>query len=92
MFLINKLTGEPAIMDAVPIKSGNQVVGVLIGRRDANFLSEITNELGVGERGFAFIMGADSTIYAHPNKQEVLDQSNVFDKIEVDGDQALEQS
>lgn len=87
--LINKLTGEPAIMEAAPIKSGNQVVGVLIGRRDANFLSDITNELGVGERGFAFVMGADSTIYAHPNKQEVLDQANVFDKIEVDGDQGL---
>ncbi len=87
--LINKLTGEPAIMEAAPIKSGNQIVGVLIGRRDANFLSEITNKLGLGERGFAFVMGADSTIYAHPNKQEVLDQSNVFEKIKVDGDQGL---
>ncbi len=87
--LINRLTGEPAIMEAAPIKSGNQVVGVLIGRREANFLSEITNELGLGERGFAFVMGPDSTIYAHPNKQEVLDQANVFDKIEVDGDQGL---
>ncbi len=87
--LINKLTGEPAIMEAAPIISNNKVVGVLIGRRDANFLSGITNELGQGERGYAFIMGSDSTIYAHPNKQEVLDQANVFEKIETDGDEGL---
>ena len=87
--LISKVTGQPAVIEAAPIKLNDNVVGVLIGRRDANFLSGITNELGVGERGYAFVMGADSTIYAHPDKQEVLDQSNVFDKIEADGDEGL---
>ena len=87
--LINKLNGEPAIMEAAPIMANGQVVGVLIGRRDANFLSGITNEMGVGERGYAFIMGADSTIYAHPNKDDVLKQTNVFDNIKTEGNQGL---
>lgn len=87
--LISKVTGEPVVMEAAPIMSNGQVVGVLIGRRDGNFLSSITNELGSGETGYAFIMGSDSTIYAHPDKQQVLDQQNVFDNIKKDGDQGL---
>ncbi|MBP6492422.1 MAG: HAMP domain-containing protein, partial [Clostridia bacterium] len=87
--LISKVTGEPVVMEAVPIQSNGQIVGVLIGRRDGNFLSGITNELGLGERGYSFIMGPDSTIYSHPNKQEVLDQANVFAKIEEDGPEGL---
>ena len=67
----------------------DQILGVLIGTREANFLSGITNELGMGERGFAFIMGADSTIYAHPNKDDVLNQTNVFEDIETDGENGL---
>ena len=87
--VINKLTGEPAVMEAAPIISNNKVVGVLIGRRDGNFLSGITNELGTGERGYAFVLGEDSTIYAHPNKQFVLEQRNVFDMMKTEGNDGL---
>ncbi|MBR0597413.1 methyl-accepting chemotaxis protein [Sinanaerobacter chloroacetimidivorans] len=83
--LINKLTGEPAVMEAVPIKAGGKVVGALIGRRDGNFLSEITDELGLGERGYAFILGPDSTMFAHPKKEYVLEQKNVFTDMESNG-------
>ncbi|HWQ79676.1 MAG TPA: methyl-accepting chemotaxis protein [Anaerovoracaceae bacterium] len=77
--LISMNTGQPAIIEAAPILLDNKVVGVLTGRRDANFISGITNELGIGARGFAFVMGPDSTIYAHPDKQKVLDQINIFE-------------
>ena len=87
--LISKVTGEPVVMEAAPIKSNGTVVGVLIGRRDGNFLSGITNELGTGERGYALILGSDSTIYAHPNKDEVINQTNVFEKIETDGESGM---
>lgn len=83
--LINKLTGEPAIMEAVPIKSGNTVVGALLGRRDGNFLSDIVDTQGLGERGYVFIMGPDSTLYAHFTREMVLDQRNIFAEIESDG-------
>ena len=87
--LISKVTGKPAVIEAAPIKLNNQVLGVLIGRRDANFLSSITNELGLGERGYAFIMGADSTIYAHPNEQDVLNQTNVFENMKTEENNGL---
>lgn len=83
--LISKVTGEPEIMYASPIKTNGVVVGALIGRKDAASLSEITDGLGYGKRGYAFILGQDSTIYAHPNKELVLDQRNIFAEIETDG-------
>ncbi|NLY71126.1 MAG: HAMP domain-containing protein [Clostridiales bacterium] len=84
--LISRVTNEPVLMEAAPIVSNNRVVGVLIGRRDGNAISNITNLLGVGQRGYAFIVGGDSTLYAHVDKQLVLDQRNVFEEIETGGD------
>jgi methyl-accepting chemotaxis protein len=84
--LISRVTNEPVLMEAAPIVQNNRVVGVLIGRRDGNAISNITNQLGVGQRGYAFIVGGDSTLYAHVDNQLVLDQRNVFAEIETDGD------
>jgi len=83
--LISKVTGQPVVMEAAPIVSQGKVVGVLLGRRDGNFLSTITDGMGMGERGYAFIMGADTTLYAHPNKDLVLEQKNVMADVENDG-------
>lgn len=83
--LISKVTGKPVIMEAVPITSGSAVVGVLLGRRDGTFLSTITDTQGFGERGYAFILGPDSTVYAHPNKDMILEQKNVLAEIDSDG-------
>ncbi|MDD3168652.1 MAG: methyl-accepting chemotaxis protein, partial [Eubacteriales bacterium] len=60
--LISKVTGEPVIMEAAPIKSGDKVVGVLLGRRGGTFLSSITDNQSLGERGYVFVMGPDSTL------------------------------
>ena len=83
--LISRLTGEPTFVDAVPINANGVVVGALIGTRDGTSLSELTDQLGFGENGYAFIVGADSTMYAHPNREYVTEQSNAFNDIETDG-------
>jgi methyl-accepting chemotaxis protein len=84
--LISKVTEEPVIMYAVPIKKGSRIAGVLVGRRDSTTLSYITDEMGFGENGYAYIMGVDGTIYAHPNRGNIVNQRNVFDDIESDGE------
>ncbi|PKM51879.1 MAG: methyl-accepting chemotaxis protein [Firmicutes bacterium HGW-Firmicutes-7] len=56
-----------------------------MGRREGASLSEITDKIGIGEKGYAFIIGADSTFYAHPNKDYVLNQLNAFKEIESNG-------
>lgn len=84
--LISKVTNSAVIMFAVPIQNDGKVVGALIGRRNGDALNEITDELGIGERGYAFILGADSTMYAHPNRDLVMSQTNVYTQIEENGE------
>ncbi|MEL7658336.1 MAG: cache domain-containing protein, partial [Bacillota bacterium] len=83
--LISKVTGEPVVMEAAPIKSNGQVVGVLVGRRDGAFLKTLTDSIGLGERGYSFIVGVDGTFFSHPNKDLILNQTNAFKDIETDG-------
>lgn len=64
---------------AVPIRQGNQVVGVLVGRRDGAELSQITGQLGLGQHGWAYIIGRNGTFFAHPDESLVMNQENVFD-------------
>jgi methyl-accepting chemotaxis protein len=83
--LISKVTNTAVIIYAAPIKDGDKVVGVLMGRRDGTALNDITDQIGMGERGYAFIIGADATMYAHPNRDLVKNQTNVYKEIEENG-------
>jgi len=77
--LIGRTDNTLVVNCAVPIIKNNQVVGVLVGRRDGLILSDITDRLGFGENGWASIIGQDGTVYAHPERELVLAQENVFD-------------
>ena len=78
--LISKVTNSAVLMYAVPIVKDGRVVGALIGRRDGNALSEITKEMGYGERGYAYIINHLGIVVAHDNRDMVMDQ---FQPIEV---------
>ncbi len=83
--LISPVTGKAVVLEFTPIRSDGVVVGVLLGRRDGTFISSITEGLGLGKRGYAFILGADSTFFAHPNQDYVMNQENVISNIESNG-------
>lgn len=85
---ISKVTNGPVVLEVAPIKSNGQVVGILMGRRDGTALTSITDNLGVGETGFAFIITKDGVINAHADKQLVLDQRNAIKEAEEGGDLA----
>jgi methyl-accepting chemotaxis protein len=78
--IISRVTGEPVIMVAVPIMKDDKVVGALIGRRDGNTLSDITNDTGYGENGYGFLMNSKGVIIAHPEKELVLSQLNPMEQ------------
>lgn len=83
--IVSKVTNSVVLMYAVPIYRNGAVQGVLIGRRDGTALNEITDDMGVGARGYAFIIGEDGTLYAHPNRENIINQANAFTDIETDG-------
>lgn len=83
--IASQVTNSSVIMYAAPIYQNNEITGVLIGRADGASLNEITDKLSDDERGFAFIIGADSTFYAHQDRENVINQVNAFEQIELDG-------
>ena len=82
---INKVTNAVTIVYAVPIIKDGSVAGVLIGMRNGTALNDITDELGIGKTGYAFVVGANGTLFAHPNRDYVVNQVNVFEQIESNG-------
>lgn len=83
---ISKVTKAPCVYEVAPIKSNGQVVGLLVGRRSPTFLKETTNAMGDGERQYGFVVNNEGGIMAHPNDEVILNQTNVFDEIDNDGD------
>lgn len=67
---------ELFLMYAVPIKQGNQVVGVLIGKRDGNSLSSISNSFSYGESGYAYMINSKGVFVAHQDEALVLNRNN----------------
>ncbi|WP_373485903.1 methyl-accepting chemotaxis protein [Acetobacterium malicum] len=82
---ISKVTKAPCVFDVAPIMSNGQVVGLLVGRRTPTFLEDTTNAMGDGVREYGFVVNSEGAIMAHPDKQNVLDQANVFADIDNNG-------
>jgi methyl-accepting chemotaxis protein len=82
---ISKVTNAPCVFDVAPIMSNDQVIGLVVGRRPPTFLEESTNAMGDGVREYGFVVNSEGAIMAHPDKQNVMDQANVFTDIENNG-------
>ncbi len=86
--LISRVTNSAVLMFAVPIEQNGEIVGALIARRDGNALFEITDEIGYGENGYAYIINQKGIVAAHYNRDYVMNQ---FDPInEASNDPSLQ--
>lgn len=70
---------------AVPIKDdqGN-VIGVIIGARNGDELSTLTNDIIVGETGAAFMVNKAGTVVAHKDLEKVRTSENTIEKAKED--------
>ncbi|OJV62779.1 MAG: hypothetical protein BGO41_00140 [Clostridiales bacterium 38-18] len=82
--LISKKTNTAVLMYAVPITNNGKVVGALIARRDGNALFEITDEMGYGNDGYAYIINSDGVTVAHPNRDLVMQQFKPIEAAKTD--------
>ena len=72
---------------AVPIESGGQIVGVLVGIEDAGILSRMLSEISNRPESYSFILSGDGTILAHPDKDMLFRPYNElteFEQLAVD--------
>lgn len=82
--IMSKVTNSMVLMYAVPIKKDGNVVGALIGRRDGDALSVITDDAGFGESGYGYIINGSGTVVAHPDRNKVMNQFNPIKEVEND--------
>lgn len=82
--IVSKVTNEVVLMYAQPIENDGEIVGALVGRRDGNTLSEITDDLGYGESGYGFMIDGSGVFIANVDRESVLDQLNIVEEAKTD--------
>lgn len=74
--------GVMILMLSVPLyDESGQIVGVLYMKKDGVALSDITDQVSFGETGSAFMINAEGTNIAHPNRDKVVSQENAFELV-----------
>lgn len=76
--LISRIDNSLVLMYVVPIRNNGRVVGALVGRRNGTALNDITDRLGFGDTGWSIIIDDEGTVFAHPTREYVMDQRNLF--------------
>ena len=75
--LIGKTSKKPALVLAVPIKSGDNLLGVMAA---AMTVDEISNNIATwrkGATGFAFLVDEKGFVISHPDRQYVTERKNL---------------
>lgn len=74
--MVSPVNGRLVLTFAAPIKNDGKVVGALIGDWDGYALSNVTNDIGFGEEGYAYMINTEGTVVAYPEWDRVFDQWN----------------
>jgi methyl-accepting chemotaxis protein len=75
--LIGKTSKKPALVLAVPIKSGDRLVGVIAAAMNIDVISSNIATWRQGDTGFAFLVDEKGFVVSHPNKQYVVKRKNL---------------
>ncbi len=75
--IISRVTKQPVIMLATPIKDVKGTISsLLIARLSGTILSDIAEKVCYGEDGYAYIINNQGILIAHPNSDWVIQERN----------------
>lgn len=83
--LTSLLTGEPALIIVTPIDTVTGEKALLLAHIDGYYLTDITENIKVGETGFALILSSDGTVMGHKNREWVKEGLNFIEQAETNG-------
>lgn len=69
---------------SVPVKQNDKVIGVLVMIQEASVLSDLTNNIKIGETGQVFMIDGSATTIAHPNQDKVVNKENILELAKQD--------
>ncbi len=70
-FIIDRITGKPALIIAVPIKDGDEIVGAVVGRRPCTELSRIVHEINRGNDNKVTIVNSEGAFIGSETEELV---------------------
>lgn len=83
--IISRVTDMPVFIIASPIRDDSgRIASVLLVRADGAMLSQITDNLGYGETGYAYIIDDEGVLIAHDNRDFVMEQRNFIEEAKTD--------
>lgn len=74
--IISRVTGEPTVIVAVPLKRKGIIKGVFYGVRDGREISNLVKDVRYGESGYAYVVNKKGTVIGHKNYDLVLKEFN----------------
>ena len=86
--IISRVTRKSEIEICVPVIKEGEIVGAIVGRKEADALGKITNDGGYGEKGYVFIINETGTVIAHPDTELVIYRYNPIEKAKEDRGEA----
>jgi diguanylate cyclase (GGDEF)-like protein/PAS domain S-box-containing protein len=70
--LHSKVDGRPMVILAAPVKDETgRIIGVFCNEFYTDFFVRFTSNIKIGETGYAYIIGSDGNVIAHPDKNEI---------------------
>ncbi len=82
--VISRVTRKPEIELCVPIVKDGEVVGALLGRRNADALGQIIKDEGYGAEGYAFMINSEGRMIANPDTQKVINRYSPIEEAKKD--------
>ncbi|WP_235617190.1 methyl-accepting chemotaxis protein [Lysinibacillus mangiferihumi] len=83
---ISRVTGEPVILIVAPIDTVTGEKALLLARIDGYYLSNIVEDIQVGENGYALMLDAKGTVIGHKNHALVKEQVNAISAAKESGE------
>jgi HAMP domain-containing protein len=89
--LLGRTSGKPSLALSVPIKRGDNIVGVLEATATIEDLSKLVATWKQGETGFAFLVDEKNKVVSHPVQQYVVSEANLSEHPLIAGSRAGDQ-
>jgi methyl-accepting chemotaxis protein len=83
----SQVNDELVLAYVTPIERAGRTVGGLLGYMDIKTLSDITDDTGYGELGYAYMIDSNGNTIAHPDREKALTGYNPL--VEVENDKSI---
>ena len=79
--VVSKTTGQAVVHIARAVKKNGNTIAMIAGVVNLNKLTQIVNEMRIGEAGYAWMLASSGLVMSHPNSDFVMVNNFVTDAV-----------